>query len=149
MDSTCRRTTVGRTSSDDFMGLFEAYQDPQNPKADWSSGDIDVRNSFTVGGVYNAPRIPRLPRKFGEGWQVTSIVQGRTATPVNFSYSLYDPHLNEPATGLCFWCFSAREPLDLHQPVQPRCVLCTEACLWNLPTQLWRGTNYIQRILDL
>ncbi len=129
---------------DDFMGLFEAYQDPQNPKADWSSGDIDVRNSFTVGGVYNAPRIPRLPRKFGEGWQVTSIVQGRTATPVNFSYSLYDP----TSTSLRPDCVFGVSPRASHwtytNQFNPDAFSAPRLAYGTCPRNYGRGTNYIQ-----
>lgn len=76
---------------DDVLGLFEAYQNPQNIMADWSPGDIDIRSSFSIGGLYSAPRIPRLPARLGEGWQLTTITQGRTGGVVNFSYSEYDP----------------------------------------------------------
>ena len=76
---------------DDFMGLFEAYQNPYDIKADWSQGDIDVRNTFAVGGVYNAPTIPIRFKRLGAGWQLTTIVQGRTGSPVNLSYNENDP----------------------------------------------------------
>jgi hypothetical protein len=72
---------------DDFMGLFEAYQNPRDIKADYSPGDIDVRDAFSVGFVYSVPRTTKLPERLGAGWQLSAIVQGRTGPPVNFGYS--------------------------------------------------------------
>lgn len=76
---------------DDELGLFEAYQNPYNIKADWSQGDIDVRSSFAAGAIYSAPRIPIRFTRLATGWQFTTIAQGRTGTPVNFSYNEYNP----------------------------------------------------------
>lgn len=76
---------------DDFMGLFEAYQNPRDIKADYAPGDIDIRNSFATGLVYSAPRIPKVPERVGAGWQLSAIVQGRTGTPVNFGFSANNP----------------------------------------------------------
>jgi hypothetical protein len=134
---------------DDYMGLFEAYQNPQDPKADWSPGDIDVRNSFNVGAVYNAPRIPKLPRRLGEGWQLTTIVQGRTATPVNFGYNLYDPTSTSLRPDCNFgisprathWSYTNQfNPAAFSQPV-----LAYGTC----PRNYGRGTNYIQPDMGL
>jgi hypothetical protein len=72
---------------DDFMGLFEAYQNPRDIKADWSRADGDVRHSFSLGGVYDIPRVPKVPTAVGSGWQLTTLVQGRTGAPINFSYT--------------------------------------------------------------
>lgn len=72
---------------DDAMGLFEAYQNPRDIKADWSRADGDVRHSFSFGGVYDAPRVPKIPKAIGAGWQLSAIVQGRAGAPVNFSYN--------------------------------------------------------------
>ncbi|RRA47506.1 TonB-dependent receptor [Acidipila sp. EB88] len=72
---------------DDYMGLFEAYQDPRNIKGDFSQGDIDIRNNFVMGFVYSAPRIPKVPERLGAGWQVSTITQGRSGTPINFGFS--------------------------------------------------------------
>lgn len=72
---------------DDFMGLFEAYQNPRDIQADWSRADGDVRHSFSIGAVYDVPRVPKIPTKLGAGWQLSTIVQGRSGAPVNFSYT--------------------------------------------------------------
>jgi len=76
---------------DDFLGLFEAYQNPYDIKSDWSQGDIDLRNSYSIGAFYSAHRLPIGPERLASGWQFTAIVQGRTGNPVNFSYNGYDP----------------------------------------------------------
>jgi hypothetical protein len=134
---------------DDYMGLFEAYQDPYNIKNDWSPGDIDVRNSFTIGGVYNAPRIPKLPRKLGEGWQITSIVQGRTATPVNFSYTLYDPS----STSLRPDCVPGVSPRAAQwtylNQFSTDAFTAPKLAYGTCPRNYGRGTNYIQPDLGL
>jgi hypothetical protein len=76
---------------DDFMGLFEAYQDPYNINADFSPGDIDVRNSFSIGMVYSIPGANRTFSSLSSGWQVTAILQGRTGSPVNLGWSENNP----------------------------------------------------------
>jgi hypothetical protein len=76
---------------DDFMGLFESYQNPLDIRADYSPGDIDVRSAFSAGIVYSLPKFDRIPERLATGWQVTAIVQGRTGTPVNFGYSANNP----------------------------------------------------------
>lgn len=134
---------------DDYMGLFEAYQNPQDPKADWSPGDIDVRNSFTVGGVYNAPRIPKLPRGLGEGWQLTTIIQGRTATPVNFSYSLYDP-TSPSLRPDCNFAVSPRATnWSYTNQFNPAAFTAPALAYGTCPRNFGRGTNYIQPDMGL
>jgi hypothetical protein len=77
---------------DDYMGLFEAYQNPRDLKADYSPGDIDIRSNYAVGLVYSAPRATKLPERLGAGWQVGAIVQGRSGTPVNFGVNENSPY---------------------------------------------------------
>jgi hypothetical protein len=131
------------------MGLFEAYQNPYDIKSDWSPGDIDVRNSFTIGGVYNTPRIPKLPKKLGEGWQITSIVQGRTATPVNFSYTLYDPS----STSLRPDCVPGVSPRATQwtylNQFNTDAFTAPKLAYGTCPRNYGRGTNYIQPDLGL
>lgn len=134
---------------DDFMGLFEAYQNPNNIKGDWSPGDIDVRNSFTIGAVYNAPAIPKLPSKLGAGWQLTSIVQGRTATPVNFGYSIYDP----ASSSLRPDCAPGTSPRAVHWTYQNQfntaAFTAPKLAFGTCPRNYGRGTNYIQPDLGI
>jgi len=79
---------------DNFMGLFESYQNPYDIQADFSPGDIDVRNSFSIGMVYSVPQPAHASgtfRSLSSGWQVTAIVQGRTGPPVNLGWSANNP----------------------------------------------------------
>ena len=99
---------------DDFMGLFESYQNPLNIRADYSPGDIDIRSAFSVGLVYSVPQIPKLPSRLGSGWQVSSIVQGRTGTPVNFGYSANNPFVGSLRPDCNFGI--APRALDFHLP---------------------------------
>jgi hypothetical protein len=76
---------------DNFMGLFEAYQNPYDIQSDFSPGDIDIRNSFSVGMVYSLPQSTERFRRLTSGWQVTAIVQGRTGSAVNLGWSENNP----------------------------------------------------------
>jgi hypothetical protein len=76
---------------DDYMGLFEAYQNPYDVQADYSPGDIDMRSSFSAGMVYSFPTATQHLRPVTSGWQMTAIVQGRTGSPVNVGWSSNDP----------------------------------------------------------
>lgn len=64
-----------------------AFQDSHNPNGDYSSGDIDVRHNLTMGLVYDVPTPEFLPKRLGEGWQISSLVQTRTGLPVNIALS--------------------------------------------------------------
>jgi hypothetical protein len=47
--------------------------------------DHDVRLNFNVGGVYELPKIPALGKRFGEGWEISTIftaISGRPFTPI-------------------------------------------------------------------
>jgi hypothetical protein len=49
--------------------------------------DFDIRNSASVGVTYDVPalRISDFPRRVAEGWSLQSIVQARSASPVDVS----------------------------------------------------------------
>ena len=70
---------------DDAVNIFNAFQDSHNPQGDWSVGDIDVRNNFTLGLVYDIPIASSLPPRLGKGWQVSSIFQARGGLPYNIA----------------------------------------------------------------
>jgi hypothetical protein len=67
--------------------LTGAYQNSYNPKGDYANGDIDVRNNFTLGAVYDVPTASFLPKLLGKGWQVTSLIQARSGLPVAIAVS--------------------------------------------------------------
>lgn len=67
--------------------LGGAYQNSRDPKGDYSPGDIDVRNNFTVGAVYDIPTFRGVPKALGHGWQVTSLLQARSGLPVLIALS--------------------------------------------------------------
>jgi hypothetical protein len=71
--------------------LTGAYQNSYNPKGDYANGDIDVRNNFTLGAVWDVPTFERLPKLLGKGWQMTSLVQARSGLP--FPIALSAPFL--------------------------------------------------------
>jgi hypothetical protein len=61
--------------------LTGAYQNSYNPKGDYANGDIDVRNNFTLGAVWDVPAAEFLPKLLGRGWQMTSLIQARSGLP--------------------------------------------------------------------
>jgi outer membrane receptor protein involved in Fe transport len=71
--------------------LTGAYQNSYNPKGDYANGDIDVRNNFTLGAVWDVPTIEFMPKLLGKGWMVTSLVQARSGLP--FPIALSAPFL--------------------------------------------------------
>ena len=71
--------------------LTGAYQNSYNPKGDYANGDIDVRNNFTLGAVWDVPTIEFLPKLLGKGWAVTSLIQARSGLP--FPIALSAPFL--------------------------------------------------------
>lgn len=129
---------------DDVMGLFEAYQNPRDIKADWSQGDIDVRSAFTVGAVYNAPKLPIGPARLAKGWELTTIVQGRTPIPVNFSWGEYDPS----SPSLRPDCVAGVPPRAIHWSVKnqfnPAAFTAPKLAFGDCPRNYGRGTNYLQ-----
>jgi hypothetical protein len=70
---------------DDTVSVFGAFVNPTNPKNDWASGDIDVRNNFTADVYYHASDIPAVPKWLGRGWDIGSIASARTGFPVNIT----------------------------------------------------------------
>ena len=59
-----------------------------NPNANRGPSDFDVRNAFSLGLTYDLPAVPLGPvgRVFLRGWSLQSVVQARSAPPVD----LYD-----------------------------------------------------------
>jgi hypothetical protein len=134
---------------DDVLGLFEAYQNPYNIKADWSQGDIDIRGAFTAGAVYNAPRLPIRSARLGTGWQLTTIVQARTPTVVNFSWGGYNP--TSPS-----WrpdCVAGVSPRAEHwtrsNQFNTAAFTAPKYAFGNCPRNYGRGTNYLQADMGL
>jgi hypothetical protein len=129
---------------DDYMGLFESYQNPYDIKADWSPGDIDVRSTFAIGGLYDLPTTPGRFERLKNGWQITTLIQGRTSTPVNFSYSEYNPASSslrpDCVTGVSWkpanW--SATNEFNIDAFTAPK------LAFGNCPRNLGRGPGYIQ-----
>lgn len=134
---------------DDLTGLFEAYQNPRDIKADWAPGDIDVRDAFAVAAVYNAPRIPKVPRRFGSGWELSTTVQGRTPTPVNFSYSEYDPASSSLRPDCVPGVPTRAEHWSLQNQFNLAAFTAPKLAYGTCPRNYGRGTNFLQPNLAL
>lgn len=73
---------------DDMVNVFSGYQNPYIPRADRSSGDIDVRSNFSGSIVYDLGDLKnrsRAERLLGGGWQLSSIFQARGGLPENIT----------------------------------------------------------------
>ena len=70
---------------DDTVSVFGAFVNPTNPKNDFSTGDIDVRNNFTADAFFQAPTIGSVPRALGRGWSLGAIASVRSGLPVNIT----------------------------------------------------------------
>lgn len=73
---------------DDMVNVFAGYQNPYNPRADRSTGDIDVRHNFTASVVYDFGDFKKSAaweRVAAGGWQLSSIIQARGGLPQNIS----------------------------------------------------------------
>ncbi len=134
---------------DDFMGLFEAYQNPRDIKADWSQGDIDVRSNFTVGLVYNLPKIPLGFSHLGSGWQLTTILQGRTGVPVNFSYNEYNPSAGSLRPDCVPGQSWRAANWSLTNQFNPAAFTAPKLAFGTCPRNLGRGPNFIQEDLGV
>jgi len=67
---------------DDAVNILTgAYQNSHNPILDYASGDIDVRHNFTLGAVWDIPTASSLPKRLGQGWQISSLLQARSGLP--------------------------------------------------------------------
>jgi hypothetical protein len=71
--------------TDDAIGFFEDYQDPDHPELEHGNGEHDVRHNFTFDVSYDLPTswFRVLPSALQTGWQVNSITQLRSGLPVN------------------------------------------------------------------
>ncbi len=77
---------------DDVVGFFKDYQDEFDTSGERASSDQDVRHNFVFDASYDIPSARNLfgdgvPRWLGDGWQVATISQFRTALPVNVTNS--------------------------------------------------------------
>ena len=72
---------------DDIVGFFKDYQDENNARAEYASGDTDIRHNFTFDASYDIPSWRTFwgsaPRWLADGWQISTISQFRTGFPVN------------------------------------------------------------------
>jgi hypothetical protein len=89
---------------DNAVSVFGAFQNSRNVNGDFSEGDIDVRDVFTGDITYEVPRWNALPRRLGEGWILTSIIQARSGLPVNIVQNPgtfgFDPTRPDPNPGV-------------------------------------------------
>jgi hypothetical protein len=135
---------------DDFMGLFEAYQNPRDIKADYAPGDIDIRSSFSTGFVYSAPRVPKVPERLGNGWQLSAIIQARSGTPVNFGFSANNPFVGSLRPD-CNFGVSPRAvdfSLPTHQ-FNPNAFETPAGNFGTCPRNYGRGPGFIQPDLSV
>jgi len=101
-------------ATDDIVGFFRDYQDPNRPDLEHASSDQDIRHNFSLDAGYDIPFAQWFdggPRWLVDGWNISTIAQFRTGFPVNVTLS-----------GGTFGGFSGRpdivpgvDPYDTHE----------------------------------
>ena len=78
---------VGGTTANNG-GFVLGYLDPFNPRLDWGSAELDVRQRVTIGPVYSIPFFSKPGRAnlILGGWSVAGIFVAQTGSP----YSVFD-----------------------------------------------------------
>jgi len=109
-------------ATDDIVGFFRDYQDPNHPELEHASSDQDIRHNFTLDAGYDIPFgewFDGGPNWLKNGWNISTIIQARTGFPVNVTLS-----------GGVFGGFSGRpnvvpgvDPYDSHE-VLPNGTVC-------------------------
>jgi|HubBroStandDraft_1064217.scaffolds.fasta_scaffold00051_54 hypothetical protein len=135
--------------------LTSAYQDSHNPMGDYGNGDIDVRNNFTLGAVYDVPTAQLLPKVLGKGWQATSILQARSGLP--FPIEVAAPFLGIDQIRPNFVPGQSIRPSNYSVPFNqvninafsvppngPACATNPAPCYGDVPRNAGRGPGFTQ-----
>jgi hypothetical protein len=104
-------------ATDDIVGFFRDYQDPNRPDLEHASSDQDVRHNFSLDAGYDIPFgdwFDGGPNWLKNGWNISTIIQARTGLPVNVTLN-----------GGVFGGFSMRPDIvpgvDPYEPNTARC----------------------------
>ena len=73
----------------DFVPNAAQPQDSQNPRANRANSNFDTRHHFSWSLTYDFPRWQSLSR-FGEGWQVSSVLSLISGHPFHINYDFTD-----------------------------------------------------------
>ena len=72
---------------DDAVAFLKDYQNENNPSAERSSGDADIRHNLEFDFTYDVPSFKSwfsgMPSYLADGWQVNTLTQIRSGLPVN------------------------------------------------------------------
>ncbi len=49
------------------------------------SSSYDIRQNFVTFLSYSVPRVPRIPKVIGDGWQLNTLITAQTGTPINIA----------------------------------------------------------------
>jgi hypothetical protein len=82
------------------VGSYSNVFSPENASANRGPSDFDVRQAFSAGLTYDvpSPKVGRIGSAILHGWSLQSIVQARSAPPVNVYYSEFGFVLNSVDT---------------------------------------------------
>ncbi|MBZ5666221.1 MAG: TonB-dependent receptor [Acidobacteriia bacterium] len=130
--------------------LTGAYQNSYNPKGDYANGDIDVRNNFTLGAVYDIPTAAFLPKLLGKGWQMTSLIQARSGLP--FAIALSGPFLGIDQLRPDYVPGQPVRPANYSVPgnqLNPAAFVASPNGYGNVPRNAGRGPGFAQIDLGL
>ena len=85
--------SAGSVAGSNFGNTFAPGIDPRSERG---PSDFDIRNAFSLGLTYAVPtpRMGAFTRAVGGGWSIQSVVQARSAPPVNVYYSSFSQRSN-------------------------------------------------------
>jgi hypothetical protein len=85
----------------------------------------------------------------GSGWQLTTILQGRTGTPVNFGYNAYDPSSGSLRPDCVPGQSWKATNWSLTAEFNPAAFTAPKLAFGTCPRNLGRGPNFIQEDLGV
>lgn len=112
--------SIDEASAGSYGNAANALTPALNPRINRGPSDFDVRNAGSLGLTYDIPAIQDrgIARAIAAGWSVESVVQARSAPPVNIFDSLYGLQLFNARTlirpdvipGIPFYLYGAQYP---------------------------------------
>jgi hypothetical protein len=85
--------SAGSVTGSNFGNTFVPGIDPN---AERGPSDFDIRHAFSIGWTYSVPgpHFNSFAKAVGSGWSIQSVIQARSAPPVNVYYSDFSQEAN-------------------------------------------------------
>jgi hypothetical protein len=111
--------SAGSVTGSNFGNTFVPGIDPQGERG---ASDFDIRNAFSIGFTYAlpGPHTNSVAAELATGWSIQSVVQARSAPPVNVYYSDFSQESNAFNADIAIRPdLNPSVPLYLHGPQYP------------------------------